>query len=624
MVLLEKLLNIFAFYFYTLILTPMTKIKTYCIIFMLMVLDMNIASAQALPDILYYKFDETGTNVTNLASSPPAGTTTATIQGAVSQGGTGACINNGALIGSGVSSTTDYLNTGWAPDLGTSSWTIAWWSEGFGSTASLYYIFGDVSTNSFRCFTNGVAGTNNWILRGGGLTDVLLSGGALSTPTFNAFVYDNTTNQVKAYLNGVLVNTVNQGAPNITGTGPLKVMGYNTNVGAPAGGKLDEFRIYRRALSDTEIAALMQPASLSQAAGALPSATLGANYSQTITQTGLGGTITWSVSAGALPDGLSLNTSTGEISGTPSTSGTSNFTIQATNGNCTASQAYSILTCPAITITPNTLPNTRQNQGYNQTLTQTGLSGTVTWSIIAGTLPNGLSLNTSTGQITGTATTLQTANFTIQVSDGTCSSTKVYTISVDVNGAVIEVATTDIDFGDVLILQSSRKNITVKNIGVAPLVLSSMSMPNVVFNYGFIGTASIAPNESRDFEVSFTPTTVASYNGTITVNSNAVGGINTFTVKGNGINPTALNNNRNIGLKTYPNPVNNVLNVTKLQSGIYNVRIYNVVGKELRSFQYIQSSGEASIDMSEYPSGLYLIELIDSNKIKNTVRVVKQ
>lgn len=624
MVLLEKLLNIFAFYFYTLILTPMTKIKTYCIIFMLMVLDMNIASAQALPDILYYKFDETGTNVTNLASSPPAGTTTATIQGAVSQGGTGACINNGALIGSGVSSTTDYLNTGWAPDLGTSSWTIAWWSEGFGSTASLYYIFGDVSTNSFRCFTNGVAGTNNWILRGGGLTDVLLSGGALSTPTFNAFVYDNTTNQVKAYLNGVLVNTVNQGAPNITGTGPLKVMGYNTNVGAPAGGKLDEFRIYRRALSDTEIAALMQPASLSQAAGALPSATLGANYSQTITQTGLGGTITWSVSAGALPDGLSLNTSTGEISGTPSTSGTSNFTIQATNGNCTASQAYSILTCPAITITPNTLPNTRQNQGYNQTLTQTGLSGTVTWSIIAGTLPNGLSLNTSTGQITGTATTLQTANFTIQVSDGTCSSTKVYTISVDVNGAVIEVATTDIDFGDVLILQSSRKNITVKNIGVAPLVLSSMSMPNVVFNYGFIGTASIAPNESRDFEVSFTPTAVASYDGTITVNSNAVGGINTFTVKGNGINPTALNSNQNVGLKAYPNPVRNILNVNQLKSGIYNVKIYNIVGKELISFQHTQSSEAVNIDMSEYPSGLYLIEFIDSNKTKNTIRVVKQ
>ena len=51
------------------------------------------------PEILYYKFDEVGTTVTNYATNPPAGTATATLMGAVTQGSTGQC--NGAIIGSG-------------------------------------------------------------------------------------------------------------------------------------------------------------------------------------------------------------------------------------------------------------------------------------------------------------------------------------------------------------------------------------------------------------------------------------------------------------------------------------------------------------------------------------------
>ncbi|MBK9256195.1 MAG: hypothetical protein IPM42_11965 [Saprospiraceae bacterium] len=117
----------------------------------------------------------------------------------------------------------------------------------------MFYIFGDVNTNSFRCFTNGVAGANNWILRGAGITDVYLNGGATVAPHTNTFVYDATLNTIKAYLDGVLVSTVSQGSPNITGAGPFKVMGYANNVGAPLNGHLDEYRIYSRALTESEI-----------------------------------------------------------------------------------------------------------------------------------------------------------------------------------------------------------------------------------------------------------------------------------------------------------------------------------------------------------------------------------
>lgn len=206
------------------------------------------------PELLYYRFDGSGTSIPNEASAPPSGTETATIIGNQTQGSTGQC--NGALIGTGSGSTGNYVNTGWAPNLGTSSWTLSLWINNVSNYSQLWYIFGEVNTNSLRCFTNGVAGPDNYWLRGGGLTDVPVNGGAAAGPQVITFVYDNTLNNVKAYLNGVLVNTVAQGAVNITGTGPFKVGGYGSNFGLAPGSLMDEFRLYNRALSATEVAAL--------------------------------------------------------------------------------------------------------------------------------------------------------------------------------------------------------------------------------------------------------------------------------------------------------------------------------------------------------------------------------
>lgn len=105
--------------------------------------------AQLTPEVLYYDFNGSGTTVPNLASAPPPGTATANIMGGVTQGGSSIC--NGTLIGTGVSSTTDYLNTGWAPNLGTGAWTISIRSENITASATLFYIFGDINTASMRC-----------------------------------------------------------------------------------------------------------------------------------------------------------------------------------------------------------------------------------------------------------------------------------------------------------------------------------------------------------------------------------------------------------------------------------------------------------------------------------------
>lgn len=82
---------------------------------------------------------------------------------------------------------------------------------------------------------------------------------------------------------------------------------------------------------------------LAPAAGALAAGTQATAYTATVTASGGIGTVSYAVTTGTLPDGLTLNAATGEISGTPTAAGTSNFTITATySGAGEASAAYSI------------------------------------------------------------------------------------------------------------------------------------------------------------------------------------------------------------------------------------------------------------------------------------------
>ena len=201
------------------------------------------------PELIYYKFENNvGLTTPNFATAP-VGTNPAPLSGTTlfSTGGQfDTCIiGNGASNGGVVS--------GWNTSLGSGSWTISMWvSIPTDPSGSAYYIFGDPGAGSFRCFHNGVAGPDSLLLRGTGITEVRVPGTG-PAPSVVHFVYDATASVIRAYKNGVLIRTVPQTPLNMpTGSG-FKVGGYSSS--ATFKGKLDEFRIYNRALSPGEIAA---------------------------------------------------------------------------------------------------------------------------------------------------------------------------------------------------------------------------------------------------------------------------------------------------------------------------------------------------------------------------------
>jgi len=184
---------------------------------------------------------------------------------------------------------------------------------------------------------------------------------------------------------------------------------------------------------------------LSPASGTLP-AGYGMAYSQSFTALGGTGPYTYSL-GGPVPAGLSFNSSTGTLSGTPLQVGIFPLTVTATDSSTGTGAPFSILSSytlnvapPAILIAPASLPVGSVGSAYSQTVTASGGIAPYTFAIVAGALPTGVTLS-SAGVLSGTPTAGGSFNWTVRATDaGSMTGARAYTMTI--SAPTIDIAPT--------------------------------------------------------------------------------------------------------------------------------------------------------------------------------------
>jgi len=153
----------------------------------------------------------------------------------------------------------------------------------------------------------------------------------------------------------------------------------------------------------------------------LPTAKAGVAYSQTFSATGGTGSYTYALS-GTLPTGLTFNTSTGTLSGTPTQAGTFSFSVSATDSSPTPNMGTAfyglIVSGPTLALPGAALPAAVRGQPFSSNRGPvSGGNAPYTFSV-TGVLPTGLAISPN-GVISGTPTAVGTFNFTVVARDST-------------------------------------------------------------------------------------------------------------------------------------------------------------------------------------------------------------
>ncbi len=169
----------------------------------------------------------------------------------------------------------------------------------------------------------------------------------------------------------------------------------------------------------------------------LPAATQNSSYSQSVTASGGTAPYTYLVTSGSLPTGLSLNSNSGAMSGTPTVFGSFPITISATDSTSgtgapfSGSRSYTLTVAPSMpTITTGSLANGEVGGSYSQTISASSGTTPYTFSMASGSLPLGLILS-SGGVLSGTPAASGSSTFTVRVTDANSNTaTQSYTVTI--------------------------------------------------------------------------------------------------------------------------------------------------------------------------------------------------
>jgi hypothetical protein len=179
---------------------------------------------------------------------------------------------------------------------------------------------------------------------------------------------------------------------------------------------------------------IIAPLLIITTASPLPDGIAGSAYQEQLTVTGGTAPYTWSLASGSLPAGLALNPSTGSLTGTPTSSGSYQFVVGATDAaRNTVSKPLTLNIDAVLTITTTSpLQNGTAGSAYQVQFAATGGVPPYTWSTTAVTLPAGLRLNPTTGILSGTPMTGGAFNFSVEVKDALQSFTAAFALTIGV------------------------------------------------------------------------------------------------------------------------------------------------------------------------------------------------
>jgi uncharacterized protein YhjY with autotransporter beta-barrel domain len=257
---------------------------------------------------------------------------------------------------------------------------------------------------------------------------------------------------------------------------------------------------------------------LSPAAGALPNASAGVAYSQSLTVTGGIAPYTTTLT-GTLPTGLVFDPATLRFSGTPTQSGSFTLTVTTTDSTtgipATTSATYTLaVLVPTLSLTPDTLTGAMAGVAYTQTFAASGGIAPYQYALSAGTLPTGLSLNASTGQLAGTPTQAGSFDISITATDSTTGTaatiTRAYTLVVSVPTIVVDPETLP------SALQSVPYNAALSaRGGTAPytFAVDAGTLP-AGMSLTAAGALSGTPTATGTFNVTFRATDALGFSGT--------------------------------------------------------------------------------------------------------------
>ncbi|HMZ20687.1 MAG TPA: putative Ig domain-containing protein, partial [Blastocatellia bacterium] len=229
----------------------------------------------------------------------------------------------------------------------------------------------------------------------------------------------------------------------------------------------------------------------------------GVNYAGSVAASP-SGSYTYSVTAGGLPSGLALNSTTGAVTGWPSITGTYTFTIKAqTTNGCSGQQSYTlVIACPTITLSALAMPTL--NSPYNQVVTASPSGGNYSFAVTTGALPTGLSLNAATGAITGTPTAGGAYNFTITATGfGSCTGTRAYSGTIE-GSACPTITPADLPSGQPGQLYSN--SVAASPAGSYSYAVTTGSLPPGLTLYGSFGLLYGYPTTAGTFNFTVTAT----------------------------------------------------------------------------------------------------------------------